>query len=198
MKQKVYYIYLYQNKINNKIYIGKTCNLAKRATHHKLVAKYGKEKYKNSYSYFQKAINKYGIDNFSYDVIEQFDVEQEALEAEKFWIQYFRSWEHTMGYNITMGGDGVSGFKHSKETKEHLSEIMIGRKRTLQSIELMVSQTKGELSSNSKITEIQAKEIIEKWATGNYTCKKLGIEYNLSPQQIHKIATGKRWKHLIG
>lgn len=193
---KTYYVYLYQNIINFKIYVGMTSNLAKRRSHHKLVAKYGANKYKNSYSYFQKAISKYGIENFNFYILEKHSNKNDCSIAEKFWIEYLNSRDHNIGYNITAGGDGISEFKHSQETKNHLSKVMTGRKRNKKSIELTASKARGELSSNSKITELQAKEIKSKYGSGNYTYKILAKEYNLSPQQTHRIVNGKRWTHL--
>lgn len=193
---KTYYVYLYQNNINQKIYIGKTSNLSKRAEHHKLVAKYGVEKYKGSYSYFQTALAKYGFENFSFYIMGIFKDEQECLEKEKLWIAYFKSNNRQFGYNITEGGEGISGYKHTDETKKHLSKVMSGRTRSAKSIALSVSKTQGELSSNSKLTELQIKEIKIKYATGNYTYKQLSKEYNVSPQQLNRIVLGKRWKHL--
>jgi group I intron endonuclease len=187
---------MYQNTINNKIYIGKTNNINKRTMHHKLVAKYGKEKYKNSYSYFQKAISKYGIELFNFHILEQFNNEQEALDTEMFYIEYFRSWDREFGYNISLGGSGVSGYHHTNDTKNHLSKVMSGRKRKEDSIELTASKARGELSSNSKLTEAQVLEIINKYATGNFTYKDLSKEYGMSPQQLNRIVLGKQWKHL--
>ena len=92
------YIYKITNKLNNKCYIGQTVkNPEKRFQQHR-----------NNYtkSYFSqivlyKAFNKYGIENFIFEVIEE--VENNKLdEKEKYWIEYYDSYFN--GYNSTLGG----------------------------------------------------------------------------------------------
>lgn len=46
-------------------------------------------------------MNKYGIENFSIEMIEETDIPE---EREKYWIEYFGSFKN--GYNATIGGDG--------------------------------------------------------------------------------------------
>ena len=47
-------------------------------------------------------MNKYGIEHFSAEMIEQTDSPE---EREQFWIEEYRSYGNK-GYNATMGGDG--------------------------------------------------------------------------------------------
>ena len=42
------------------------------------------------------------------------------------YIALYKSTDHQYGYNLTIGGDGVSGYTFSKEAKKHLSEIRSG------------------------------------------------------------------------
>ena len=60
------YIYKITNKLNDKVYIGQTVkNCQKRWTQHKSAARTAK----NNKIIFYNAINKYGEDNFTIDVI---------------------------------------------------------------------------------------------------------------------------------
>ena len=60
-------IYKITNLINNKIYIGQSVDIKKRwATHKRQAFIKGKEYDK----YLYRAIRKYGIDNFSFEIIE--------------------------------------------------------------------------------------------------------------------------------
>lgn len=54
------------------------------------------------------------------EVLAQWVTEQEALDHEKFLIWCFRDMGQSMA-NITDGGDGISGYKHTLETKKILS-----------------------------------------------------------------------------
>lgn len=47
-------------------------------------------------------MNKYGIESFSVETIEETDNPE---EREKYWIEYFGSFKN--GYNATIGGDGT-------------------------------------------------------------------------------------------
>lgn len=99
-------IYKYTNLINNKVYIGQTDRPAQRKAEHIYSSK---NRYKNSA--FHSAIKKYGIENFSYEVIENIVSDSNEYlinklnEREKFWIKEYKSQDREFGYNITEGGD---------------------------------------------------------------------------------------------
>jgi group I intron endonuclease len=124
----IHYIYILQNKINLKIYVGKTYDPESRFMAH-LYAASGNT-LPNKYL-IHRAIAKYGQDNFIFQTIDEFDNEKECLEAEKFWIEFFRSdvnrFGSECGYNLTAGGEGISGFKHSQEAKNKVSIANTGR-----------------------------------------------------------------------
>lgn len=93
-------IYKIENLINKKIYIGKSVDISTRWKDHRT-------NYKNLAKdcTLYKAIRKYGIDNFSFTIIEECEPINEILnEREKYWINYYDSFKK--GYNDTYGGDG--------------------------------------------------------------------------------------------
>lgn len=99
-------IYKIQNLINSKTYIGCSVNIEERWRHHKQL-------YNNSASFeYNKplycAIRKYGIENFSFEVIEECTADLLA-EKEQYYIQIFdccRLDGIEKGYNLTRGGEG--------------------------------------------------------------------------------------------
>ena len=92
------YIYQIINKINNKRYIGQTVKpVEKRFAQHK--NNYTKPYFSQLALY--KAFNKYGIENFIFESIEEVDNEH-LDEREKYWIKYYNSYYD--GYNSTIGG----------------------------------------------------------------------------------------------
>jgi group I intron endonuclease len=115
-----YFVYKITNLINNKIYIGKANNIKKRLNAHKTAAR---KKDPNDYSKIHRAFNKYGEENFIIEELGQYSAEIEALQAEKEFIKNYNSTNDLIGYNITEGGEGSSGFKHSEESKEKMSAI---------------------------------------------------------------------------
>ena len=92
------HIYKITNKLNNKVYIGQTIkSCQKRWTQHKN----NSNKPYFSQIVLYKAFNKYGIDNFEFEEIEE--VPNEMLdEREKYWIEQYDSYFE--GYNSTLGG----------------------------------------------------------------------------------------------
>lgn len=93
-------IYKITNNVNNKIYIGQSINIEKRWQHHKLEAN---NKNQNQYNYLiHRAFRKYGIKNFSFEIIEEC-LSNELNDKEKYWIKYYNSYKN--GYNMTAGGD---------------------------------------------------------------------------------------------
>lgn len=94
-------IYKITNQINGKCYIGQSTNIQKRLNQHK---RYAFDKSGASYNkILYKAIRKYGIENFTFEVLEE--CSQELLnEQEIYWIDYYNSYNE--GYNATYGGEG--------------------------------------------------------------------------------------------
>ena len=53
-----------------------------------------------------RAIKKYGIENFDFEVIEECSKEQ-LNDKEIYWISYYDSCNLDKGYNLTKGGDNT-------------------------------------------------------------------------------------------
>ena len=86
-------IYKYTNKINGKVYIGKTCRtLAARAGY--------KGKNYEKCPHFWNAIKKYNWKNFKPEILEEGLSSKEALHREIYWIKYYNSTDTHKGYNI--------------------------------------------------------------------------------------------------
>jgi group I intron endonuclease len=94
------YIYKITNKLNGKMYIGKTtCNVQKRWKEH--LHDYKKSRYEKRPLY--DAMLKYGPENFYIEKVEECPLEK-LSERETYWIEFFGSFKR--GYNATKGGDG--------------------------------------------------------------------------------------------
>lgn len=100
-------IYMYTNKINGKKYIGQTtCSLKRRHAQHVC----------QNETYFDRALNKYGAENFELEVIEDniFD-ENELNDKEIYYINKFDTFNN--GYNMTRGGDNGTKFNEEDWNK---------------------------------------------------------------------------------
>lgn len=121
-------VYKLTNKIDGKVYIGKSSNPHQRLIRHLSIAKTGGNK-KHDYQYLHRAINKHGKENFVFEIIEICSSDQEAFQREKYWIEYYQSNILDKGYNLNEGGLG--GGSPSNETKEKISRSLSGRINSL-------------------------------------------------------------------
>lgn len=91
-------IYMYENKINHKKYIGQSTNIARRCEEHIM--------WPSSYSRFDNELKIIGVSNFTFSILEECDVDQ-LDEREVYWINYYNSYNN--GYNLTLGGQSYRG-----------------------------------------------------------------------------------------
>ena len=102
-------IYKITNKENGKCYIGLAHNIIERWSSHqrKYMCETGKEYDKALY----RALRKYGIQGFTWEVLEYCEPELLA-EKEIYWIEKEKAYAN--GYNETIGGD-IGGFDRNGE-----------------------------------------------------------------------------------
>ena len=101
---------------SNKKYYGYSINFEQRKRWH-----YRDAIIKNGINYFHKALRKYGFENFIWNIIEEHERETKIelhgilCEREIYWILKDKTYLPEFGYNMTKGGDGVLGYKFTKE-----------------------------------------------------------------------------------
>ena len=156
------YIYMVRNKVNGKIYFGKTENNFKTRYSGNIT------KYTHN-EHLQNSIKKYGIENF--EINEQFDFaynEDDLLDLEDMYMCIYNTLDKRYGYNKRRSGSKHKGYgKHSEESKRKQSETMKGK-------------YVGEKSPNyGKPKSEETKRKISE--------TKKGKKYTLSPEQRHKL-----------
>lgn len=63
-------------------------------------------------------------------ILQEWPSETDALQAEQFLIGYYgRKDAGGLLHNFTDGGDGVTGMRHSQESRARISQSLIGNKR---------------------------------------------------------------------
>lgn len=112
-------IYMIQNKVNGKRYIGQSVDIEKRWREHKSELNRGYHINKH----LQNSWNKYKEDNFEFTVIWECD-ESQLNTMEVDYITKLKTYDPKVGYNKTYGGEGG---RHTEETKKKLSESLKGR-----------------------------------------------------------------------
>ena len=120
---KVPGIYLIENIINGKCYVGQSINLRKRLLQHYSNGHNSKFYYKHLYA----AISKYGICNFKLTILEVIDpfitnLPELLNSLEISYIEKYNSF--TCGYNKTKGGEGFLGCREHPEIINKISESL--------------------------------------------------------------------------
>ena len=121
MSKNNYKVYVHINKINGKKYYG----ITKQEVEKRWLNGYG---YKRS-KHFWDSICKYGWNNFEHIVIAKGLTEEEAKWLEIELIREHDTTNKNKGYNITKGGEGTNGYKHTEETRKKIGEASKGRNK---------------------------------------------------------------------
>lgn len=119
-------IYCITNKLNNKRYVGKSVNIERRFIYHRyLLTRYTRNK-KSTNRHLFNAVKKYGIDNFSFDIIELFDYidEDQLSNRELYWIDFYDTCNRNHGYNLRR--DSSTKMIVHDETRKIASENFSG------------------------------------------------------------------------
>lgn len=208
-----YIVYMHTSP-SNKRYIGITSQKPERRWR-----KNG-DGYKD-HSYFWRAIQKYGWDNFEHDILFVNLTKEEAEQKEVELIARYNSNDINFGYNMSIGGEsGSKGYKYTDEQKRYMSEIhkgekngMYGKHHEEETIEKnRIAHLKENLSEDTiykmsiakkgkkrdrkavekQIATISNKVIcIETSIIYNGT-KEAGMMNNIDPSSISKVCRGER------
>ena len=120
-------IYKIENQVNHKVYIGQSTNISTRWRRHRSQA----NNLNNSYPLY-RAMRKYGLKNFSFEIIEECSKE-ELDSRERYWIKKFDSYYN--GYNQTSGGQ-TGGISISLQPNDVLEIIELLKTTTLSNQEI--------------------------------------------------------------
>jgi group I intron endonuclease len=134
------FVYIIQNMINNKLYIGQTRDLQSRWREHRYEARQ-----RTSHPLY-RAMRKHGIENFKMLELARFSNRKDASVFERFSILCFRSLSHHAGYNIDLGGH-LAG-KHSAQTRKKIGDAKRGTKHSKESRRKMSESQKGQTRSD--------------------------------------------------
>ena len=111
--------YIITNKQNGKSYVGITTRkIARRWYEHCYLGN-------SCGQLLNKAINKYGIDAFEIQVVASAKTISDLKELEKQLIVQYQT-KVPNGYNLTDGGDGLTGYRHTEENKKRNGDAKRG------------------------------------------------------------------------
>lgn len=177
-------IYKTINLINDKIYIGQTIRKGKALN-----------KYLGGGIYLNKAIKKYGRENFKKEILKENIHCQTALDLyEKIYIKKYRSRDLKIGYNLADGGKNIipKGSKRSIEACKLISQKRLGVKHTPEHCKNIgiarkgkgIGNTHGKANKGKKLPP-RSKEWREKISKANKG-RIHSIESNLKNSQSNK------------
>ena len=189
-------IYKITNQINGKSYIGQSIHIEQRWEEHL---------YKSSYSSLIKyALYKYGINNFTFEVVEE--CKQEELdEREQYWIQYYDSFNN--GYNLTMGGGGAVKYSVEAVYEDYLITQSIEKTaknigchtQTARRILREYGINNHEQSDAKPVEQIDTKnlKVIKQYTSIQEAADEMGVEHGAIRMALigkHKTSAGYYWR----
>ena len=118
-KQKFGCIYLLTNLITLLCYVGKTIDFKRRMRDHKNGKSIDK-------SYVERSIRKHGWHNFKVEILID-DVPKEDLSNLETCYIAVKDTLYPNGYNLTKGGEGISGYIFTPEQRENSRQAAIRR-----------------------------------------------------------------------
>lgn len=108
MEENNWCVYMHTNKLNGKKYVGISSNVKRRWAGH------GCE---YSDQVFGSAIEKYGWENFSHDVLLDNLTKRQACVEEQRLIQRYKTHDRKFGYNVSLGGESGSFRSYGTQKK---------------------------------------------------------------------------------
>ena len=162
------YIYKTTNLLNGKIYIGK-----------RVYRKKDDNWYLGSGIYLNRAIKKYGRENFKKEILEWCNDKSHLCEREIYWINQLNSTNPKIGYNLSLGGEGgnvgkdayikignkLRGKKKPKEFGEKISKVLKGKSKSKEHNE-KVRQALLGVPRPKNVVDKMSKSIKERYNNG--------------------------------
>ena len=113
-------VYQIRNLINNKVYVGSAVDINRRKREHYTQLSKGK----HCNQKLQNAYNQYGVENFSFEIVESVEDPQQLISREQYYIDKFNAVNE--GYNICPIAGNTLGVYPSNESRQKMSEAHKG------------------------------------------------------------------------
>lgn len=136
---------------NGKVYVGQTIST--------LPLRMNQHRNDKRHTPFARALRKYGVDGFDWQIIAYADSQKELNEKEAYWIRALKT-QCPRGYNLAAGGRNG---KHSEATKRKIGNALRGRKKSAEHREALAANHKG---FGGKKHSAATKDKMAAWQTG--------------------------------
>ena len=180
-------IYVITNLVNGKKYIGQSIDIQARFIRHKTNGKALKKYVKDSHLY--RAMRKYGVNNFSFEILEECP-EGKLNEREIYYIDLYKTYDSDYGYNETLGGGGYS--KYNKKEIASLWDDGL----TISEISRSMGCGRNTVKTALRALGINyEKEALERWVMK----KSRGItQYSMCMEKIKEWPSAKEIERTLG
>ena len=204
-------IYKITNKIDGKCYIGQSVDIHERWIKHRSRPFQKNDKCYDTCLY--RAIRKYGLENFDFDVVEECDYDS-LNEREIFYIDFYNSHITKNGYNMTFGGEGGikrdnqkicdmwdCGYTISKISKElHCSRNTVkSALKELGKYDIDEIKNRWSKQNGRSINQYDLNfNLLKIWSSARQVEKELGIDHSCIGDccnYIAKQAGGFKWRY---
>jgi hypothetical protein len=189
-------IYCIKNKINGKVYIGKSVDIKDRFRRHRSLLNC----HKHYNAHLQRSFDKHGKGNFEFCVLEECD-EVDLAKKEQHWIDCNAGKVYNADLQVsdkTGVNNSFFGKKHSEETKKAMSIAKegkylgadnpnYGKQHSLEAKRTMSIRRATKLRPDSVV------EIRSRLANGEKHADVAAM-YGVSRTVITRINSGARWK----
>lgn len=184
------YIYLTTDLLNGKLYVGQ-----KKGAFDK--------NYYGSGKLLKPRLKKYGRNNFLVEVLQWCETFEDTNLAEQFWIKKLNTQDPEIGYNITDGGQGISGIdpgyhdgmkgKHQSDYQKECARKACSRKRTLQERANYSEGQKGKIipANRKPVRCIETGEVFERVLDAQ---SKYGGHIAEAARGLRNTAGGYHWE----
>ena len=207
-------IYKITNKINNKCYIGQTIKNAEERWREHQAHAFGTHPNDVNKTLY-KAIRKYGLENFTFEVLQDNIETYEQLDkAEIYWIDFYNSF--IKGYNETFGGQQYHKILPNKEIIEDYYKTKSARKTALNfgidhsTVDDILNQNniprftfrqatgqKVQISKDNFHKEFDSVKDCAEWFVENKICKTTKVESARTGLKAARAKNGYYYGYLI-
>lgn len=181
-KLKICGIYKIENLINNKKYIGQSVDVEKRLNKHKWELSVNRDSL-----HLQASYNKYGKDNFSFEIIEEC-TEEELDKKEQYYIAFYQTLLPQYGYNLESGGRR-KGTISREEVGKRISASLKNVPKSQEHRDNL-SEAKKEYYKNNPYTEYKKVVLLNTLEIFNSAIEAAN-KYNLTTSPLHRCCNHK-------